>query len=244
MTPSTANVHGGWSGSESRRWGSTQPPMQASTWQRTRLPRRCGDRLDRVDDAVGVGRRGGDDEDGAVVDGRRHRLGVGAFRHGVDVDEDGLDAEPVRGLVEGRVRRRRQDHPGCRDVGRASRAASTASRIDSVPPEVTTPANPVRRVDEPARDADEVVLHGEQRGERRRVEAVRRGERRERLTADRVGRSQTRVVDVGEGASAVGGQVAGAHGRAARTRARISSWSMVIVVPSTVVGGVVGGWIG
>ena len=35
MTPSTAKVHGGTARPSRAAYGSTQPPMQASTWQRT-----------------------------------------------------------------------------------------------------------------------------------------------------------------------------------------------------------------
>ena len=35
VTPSTANVHGGTGRPSRAAYGSTQPPMQASTWQRT-----------------------------------------------------------------------------------------------------------------------------------------------------------------------------------------------------------------
>jgi hypothetical protein len=34
VTPSTANVHGGTGRPRRAAYGSTQPPMQASTWQR------------------------------------------------------------------------------------------------------------------------------------------------------------------------------------------------------------------
>jgi hypothetical protein len=77
----------------------------------------CRDRLDRVDDAVGVGGCRGDDEHGPVVDRVRHRRRVGALGHGVDVDEHRLDPEPVGRLVEGGMRGRRQDHPRHGDVG-------------------------------------------------------------------------------------------------------------------------------
>jgi hypothetical protein len=152
------------------------------------------------------------DEDGAFVDGRSHRFRDRSLRDRIDVDEGGLDAEPVSRLVERRVGRRRQDHPRRCDLGPSVAGSEhreqdrlRASRGDDS-------GESGRRVDEPASDADEVVLHGEQRGERSGVEAVGRGERRERFTADRVGRGQTRVVDVGESVSAVGGQVPGAHG--------------------------------
>ena len=39
VTPSTANVHGGTARPRRAAYGSTQPPMHASTWQRT--PRSC-----------------------------------------------------------------------------------------------------------------------------------------------------------------------------------------------------------
>ncbi len=68
--------------------------------------RHGGDLGDGVHHPVGVRRCGGDDEHGAPVDrlghGRRVRAEVLAHRDGTQ-----LDAEVVRGLVEGGVRRRR-----------------------------------------------------------------------------------------------------------------------------------------
>ena len=46
--------------------------------------------------------------------------------------------------------------------GAPSRAASTASRIDSVPPEVTDPANPSGASRRPSGQGHEVVLHPQQ----------------------------------------------------------------------------------
>ena len=93
--------------------------MQASTWQRT--PARGGRRGDlghRVHHPVGVRRCAGDDQHGVVVDRRGHRVGVGA-EVGADRHQDGLDAEVVRGLVEGGVGGGGQHHPRARDVGAA-----------------------------------------------------------------------------------------------------------------------------
>ena len=104
------------------------------------------------------------------------------------------------------MRGRRQDHPRCGDVGPcvAGGEHGKEDRLGAAGGDHA--GESVWGVDESARDADEVVLHGQERGERRRVEAVGRRERGKHLAADRIG-SEAGVVDVGERASAVGGQV-------------------------------------
>ena len=85
VTPSTAKVHGG-DVVEVRE----HPPADAGVDVAADAARggERGDLGHRVDDAVGVRRRGGDDEDGRVVDGGGHRGRVGAQGPRVDVDDD------------------------------------------------------------------------------------------------------------------------------------------------------------
>ena len=64
-------------------------------------------------------------------------------------------------------------------------------------------------VEQPAGEADELVLHRQQRGEGGRVEAVGPGVRRDRLAADPVGLLEAGVVDVGERAATGDGYVGG-----------------------------------
>ncbi len=171
-----------------------------------------GDLRHGVHHAVRVGRRRGHDQDGGVVDRGRHRVGVGAVGDRVDVDQHRAgrrSSAPPCGTPRGpwsaapsTARRRRA-------VTRARPARSSSS--DSVPPEVAEPTKPVGCVQQPAGPAHQVVLHAQQRGERRGVQPVGGGEHRQRLEAHRVGLGQARVVDVGQGAAAVGGQVVGPH---------------------------------
>ena len=98
----------------------------------------------RIDHALRVLRRGADDQHRVVVDARRHRVDVGApvVAHGDLVQRD---AEVVRGLVERSVGAVGDHHLGLGDAALgapASRAAFTAQRMLSVPPDVMKPAAP------------------------------------------------------------------------------------------------------
>ena len=81
-----------------------------------------------------------------------------------------------------------------------------------MPPEVTVPTPVSGASSSSQREADQVVLHRQQARERGGVEAVGAGARRHRLAADPVDVGQAGVVDVGEGAAAVHGQVVGLQG--------------------------------
>ena len=222
VTPGTAKVHGG----APSRWGSTQPPMHASTWQR--MPRsggQGGDLGDGVDDPVRV--RGGrrDDEHGVVVDGRRR--GQRGRRGGSSWSTSttrACEPEVLRALEERRVRGDGQHEVGpvhvrCALPGREHREEDRlgAARGDR-------PGEPVGGVEEAARHRDEVVLHPQQRREGGGVEGVRRGEHRERVEAEGVGVGEPRVVDVGEGAAAVRRAGPGPAARGAGPAARRRSW--------------------
>ena len=96
--------------------------------------------------------------------------------------------------------------------GRLSRAPWTASRIDSVPPDVTVPTAEAGSVEQAAGEADELVLHLQQRRERRRVERVGGGVGRDRLPGDPVDLGVAGVVDVGQRAASVHRQVPALQG--------------------------------
>ena len=176
------------------------------------LDRQGGDLGDRVDDAVGVGGRRGDDEHGGVVDRRGHGGGVGAQGVGVDVDEHGPHPEELGRLVERRVRRGRDDHARVARVGRALPGGEHREQDRLGAAGGDRPGEAVRGVEQPAGEGDEVVLHPQQRGERGGVEPVRGGEHRERLEPHGIRVGQAGVVDVGQRAAAVGGQVEGLQG--------------------------------
>ena len=173
-----------------------------------------GDLGDRVHHAVRVRRCAGDDQHGVVVDRVGHRGRVGA-EVGSDRHEHRLDAEVVRGLVERRVRRRGQHHPRPYDV-RAGVARTLHRQQDRLRAAGGHRADrAVGRVEEAAREADQLVLHLQQRGERRRVEGVGGGVGGDGLAGDPVDLRVAGVVDVGQGAAAVDRQVAGLQGREA-----------------------------
>ena len=136
-----------------------------------------------------------------------------------------LDAEVVRGLVEGRVARRRAAPSAAASTsGRASRAVCTASSTDSVPPEVTVPTRRLGRVEQVGRRSRPGRSPSRSRlGERGRVQPVGAGVRRDRLAADPVDLGEPGVVDVGQGAAAVDRQVAACSCRGAGRARR--SWA-------------------
>ena len=212
MTPSTANVHGGTSRPSRAAYGSTQPPMQASTWQRTPARRGAGgERGDRVDHAVRVGRCGPDDEHGPLVDGGEHpvRVGpvVGTGRH-----HHRLDPEVVGGLVERRVHGVGDHDRRPLDVRAGVARGLHGEQARLRPPGGDRPDRGVRGVEQVAGEADEVVLHRQQAREGGRVEAVGAGVRRHGLAPDPVDLGQPGVVDVGQRPAAVDRQVAGLQG--------------------------------
>ena len=149
--------------------------------------RRGRDLGDRVDDAVGVRRRA------RRRRARWRRRSPRPWRRGrragfgVDVDEHGLDAEVVRGLVERRVRRGRAAPSSGRSTsGRpVAGGLSTASRIDSVPPEVTDPANPSGASSRPPAKPTRSFSICSSDGNAVGSSPLERGERRDRLAADR-----------------------------------------------------------
>jgi hypothetical protein len=105
------------------------------------LGRGRGDRRHRVDGAGRVRRGGGHDEHGPVGDRVGQRVDQ---RPEVRVDRCRHDGQPevVRRLVERRMRGHRQHSSAPSTSDRASLAAFTASRQDSVPPEVNVPTPP------------------------------------------------------------------------------------------------------
>ena len=90
--------------------------MQASTCiDAPTLVGELGQLRDRIDDTLRVLRCRADDEHGVVGDVRGHRIDVREPLV-VDVDLVRVDAEVVRGLVERRMRARRDHHVGRRDA--------------------------------------------------------------------------------------------------------------------------------
>ena len=230
VTPSTANVHGGTSRPSRAAYGSTQPPMHASTWQRTpALGAAAGDLGDRVDDPVGVRRRARHHEHRAVVDrARPSRPG----RPGSPRRPAPAPARPrssARPCGTPRARCIGSTMRGRSTSGRASRAACTASSTDSVPPEVTVPTTSGGASSSRAREADQLVLHraagsGTRSGPARWTPAYAATA----CAADLVGLGQPAVVDVGQRAAAVRRQVARPASPAAG-RARRRSWNLLRV---------------
>ena len=142
-TPSTRKSHGTVCRPSNSANGSTNPPMQASTWHHApTLAANSATRGDRVDHALRVLRRRTHHQHRLVVDGGRHRADIGGpvvgHRHRHD-----RHPEQVRRLVERGVCRRGNDDRAVLDAALCaarSRAASTAHWIDSVPPLVRKPA--------------------------------------------------------------------------------------------------------
>ncbi|MSO73732.1 MAG: hypothetical protein EXQ99_01055 [Alphaproteobacteria bacterium] len=65
--------------------------------------------LDRIDQAIGKGRRGADDHDRVGPDRASHRIKIGAMVNALR-HAHGLETEDLRRLVEGRVRGARHDN--------------------------------------------------------------------------------------------------------------------------------------
>ena len=144
VTPGTRNENAGSSGSSRRRYGSSQPPMHASTWQRTPAAW-AAVAIWVTGSTTPCAYEGAEATTSTVSSAIAAVIADGTARPVVriDLDEDRAYAEVVRRLVERPVRRRGQHHGRPRrSPARASRAACTASRIDSVPPEVTVPTVP------------------------------------------------------------------------------------------------------
>ena len=167
---------------------------------------RGSDLGDRVHDPVGVRRRAGDHQHGVVIDRRSHGSGIGPVV-GPDRHEDRLDAEVVRGLVERRMCRGWQHHPWADHVRSAVARALDGQQDRLGAARGHGADSTVGGVEQPARKADELVLHLQERGEGRRVEGVGRGVGGHRLARYPVDLGVAGVVDVGEGAAAVHRQV-------------------------------------
>ena len=96
-----------------------------------------------------------------------------------------------------------------------------------MPPEVTVPTADGGCVEQVAGEADQLVLHGEQAREGGGVQPVGAGVRRDRLAPDPVHLGQAGVVDVGQRAPAVHGQVAGLQlAQPGRDRRRDRWWGV------------------
>ena len=217
MTPSTAKVHGGTARPSRAAYGSTQPPMQASTWQRT--PRAAA--------AAAISVTGSTTPwayDGALA--TTSTVSSSIARRPSRRRRPGSRARPAPAPPRRRSSARPCGTPRARstgstirgpvDVGPASRAPCTASRHRLGAAGGHRADRAVGGVEQPAREADQLVLHLQQAGERRRVEAVGAGVRRHRLAADPVDLGVAGVVDVGEGAAAVHRQVAAPAGPRSR----------------------------
>ena len=173
--------------------------------------RGCRDLGDRVDHPVGVRRRRGDHQDGAVVDRGRHRHGVCS-----EVGADGHRRPPRHRSSARPCGRRRAPSTGApsaaaRRPGRASRAPCTASSTDSVPPDVTVPTTPSgassRSAAKPTSSFSICSRLGNAVGSRPLLPAYAATAAR----ADLVDLGQPGVVDVGERAPAVHRHVCGLH---------------------------------
>ena len=203
VTPSTANVQGG-----AARCGSTQPPMHASTWQR--MPCSAASAaISGTGSTTPWAYDGAEATTSTVVSSMAAAMAAGSARRvvGVDVDEDEAHAEVLRRLVERRVRRRRHDHAG---LGRrrgtlTGRQHREEDRLGAAGGD--GPGEALRGVEQAPGQGHEVVLHPQQRREGRGVQAVGRGEHRERLEPHGIRVGEPGVVHVGEGAPTVGGQV-------------------------------------
>ena len=171
---------------------------------------RGGDLGHRVHDPVRVRRRRGHHEHGAVVDRGRHR---GRIRPEVQAHwhHDRFHSEVVLGLAERGVHGRRHHHRRPFDVGPAVPRALHRQQHRLRATRRHAAHGGRRRVEQVAGEADQVVLHRQQRREGGRVEAVRAGVRRDRLAADPVDVRKPRVVDVGERPATVHRQVGGLH---------------------------------
>ena len=185
--------------------------MHASTWHRMpRAAAECRELGDRVDDAVRVRRRARDHQHGPVAGLVERGLGRGDVGRevGADRHQHRLHAEVVRGLVERRVRGCRQHHAGLGHVRMrvARRLHREQHRLGAARGHGADRG--VGPVEQAEGEADQVVLHPEQAGERRRVEPVGAGVRRDRLASDPVDVGQAGVVDVGERPAAVHREVA------------------------------------
>ncbi|CAM3541579.1 hypothetical protein NODU109028_21505 [Nocardioides dubius] len=161
-----------------------------------------------VDHPVRVRRRAGHHQHGVGIDRRRHRRHVRAVVV-ADLDRDRLDAEVVRGLVEGGMRGARDDHPRPGDLASCVAGAlhRQQHRLGAAGGHGADRAR--GGVEEVGGHADHVVLHLQQRGERGRVQAVGAGIGSHRGPAQLVDLAQAGVVDVGERAAAVHRQVLG-----------------------------------
>ena len=216
VTPSTANVHGGTGRPSRAAYGSTQPPMHASTWQRT--PRSAA--------AAAISVTGSTTPwayDGALATTSTVRSSIAAAIAPAWARKSAPTGD------QHRPRRRSSARPcgtprapcsgstirGRSMSGRASRAPCTASSTDSVPAggdraDRTGSGASSSRAAKPTSS----FSIAQQARERRRVEPVGAGVRRDRLAAHPVGLVEAGVVDVGQRAAA------GARGRRRRCISR------------------------
>ena len=133
--------------------------------------RRRGDLGHRVDHAVRVRRRAGDDQHGGRRRSRRPSPPASARKSGPTGTSTRLDAEVVRGLVERRVRGGGQHHARARRRrGGASRARLHGQQARLGAARGHRADRRVRGVEQAAGEADQLVLHLQQAGERGRVE--------------------------------------------------------------------------
>ncbi len=139
VTPSTAKVHGG----ASSRCGSTQPPMQASTWQR--MPRSAASAAISVTGSTTPwAYEGAEATTSTVVSSMAAAMAAGSARRvsGSTSTSTARTPRNSAALWKAACAEVGMTMLGSAVPGEPCRAASTASRIDSVPPEVTDPANP------------------------------------------------------------------------------------------------------
>ena len=139
VTPSTAKVHAG----TSSRCGSTQPPMQASTWQR--MPRAAARAATSATGSTTPwAYEGAEATTRTVVSSTAPAIAVGSARRVTGSTSTTTARTPryFAALRKAACAEAGSTMLGDGTCGAPSRAASTASRIDSVPPEVAEPANP------------------------------------------------------------------------------------------------------
>ena len=218
------NVHGGTGRPSRAAYGSTHPPMHASTWQRipeglqgppatgcrrrrrarttarSRRPAPSTRRWPRPSPRRPRGSRGRPARPAPPRRSSDALWNAACTVDGTTIDGFATEGEASRAL-------HRQQHRL-----RTSRRHRLHGRA--------------RRVEQVAGEAEQVVLHRQQAGERGRVEAVGPGVRRHRLPPDPIDVRKPRVVDVGQRAPAVHRQV---RGLASRKRASTSSISDLLL---------------
>lgn len=164
---------------------------------------------DGVDDAVGVGGCGGDDEDRVLVAERGHRGRVGPVGHGVDGCAAHGDPQIAVGLVEGGVGGDGDDDLRGEDVRagvpcglhREDDRLGSAAGEDAGGGVVAAEAGGGR--------ADDLAFEGDDAGERGRIQTVDLHHRQVGPFGGLAYFGTAAVVDVGGGVAAPGGQVGG-----------------------------------